>query len=701
MAVSTTNAFSGPYLANGATTVFPFTFTAPSAAEVAVLVRDADGAAVDAGTYSVSITAGGGGSVSFDVAPDVGLSLVILLDPEFTQGLSFENGSAWLAEPVNEGYDRSALRDQVLKREVDRGLKFPFGETETTLPPASERYGKFLGFSPIDGSVVLAESTSGDDLLRPELASTDPGKGAALVAVDDGESGSIFSNLQVFVSKILSSAGTAIIGFAQAGVGAVLRSLEAKLREISVSVTDFGADNTGAIDASTAVLAAVTALIAAGGGFLDFPAGDYLLESRVDIVADNIILRGVGHGRARIINGQANDAAIKIGDGLTQHYRCGVRDMIFGQSASVTASTSNCGLYVQSMSNCVFSNVYAYQFPGALTDGLKFDAVVQSYAYNLAAQDCLALGTYFRDCLDFTWLGGRSDANGTDGIYIEDSAGLYWTGVTAYGNARHAWNIDTDGTTLGNTFHFFTNCIGDTSGNTNWRINHCYESVYTGCWGCTQGDTGVNTTAAGFHVTSNNVDGLRLIGCFATSNNGHGIFLEYGLRIAIDGCMTGSGRQAFSANGKGGAGSGIRIGAGAARVNVSGGSSEGNTDYGIDIAAGAQFVQAQGVELRYNSAGSVRNLANASAANAVIKDCPGFNPVGYITPPSVPASGTAVTNLSGQDVMVYLAGGTLTANVEIGGAGVLQATNTGYLVPAGSTIKLTYSVAPTWAWSGL
>lgn len=127
MAVSTDNAFSGPYSANGVTTVFPFTFKAPTTAEVVAVVRNAIGEDVVPGPYSVSINGGNGGSVTFVDPPAVGLSIIPVLAPAFTQDLQFENGSAWLAEPVNEGYDRSALRDQALKRDVDRALKVPMG----------------------------------------------------------------------------------------------------------------------------------------------------------------------------------------------------------------------------------------------------------------------------------------------------------------------------------------------------------------------------------------------------------------------------------------------------------------------------------------------------------------------------------------------------------------------------------------------
>ena len=170
MAVSTTNAYSGPFITNGVTTVFPFTFTAPSVAEVAVFLRDADGVETEAEGYTVALTTGGGGSVTFATAPASGWSLYILLDPDFTQNLTFEDGSAWLASPVNEGYDRSAARDQFLKREGDRGFKVPVGEAGLRLPGAGVRAGYFLAFD-ASGQPAMASGTGADAALRLDLAS--------------------------------------------------------------------------------------------------------------------------------------------------------------------------------------------------------------------------------------------------------------------------------------------------------------------------------------------------------------------------------------------------------------------------------------------------------------------------------------------------------------------------------------------------
>lgn len=70
---------------------------------------------------------------------------------------------------------------------------------------------------------------------------------------------------------------------------------------------------------------------------------------------------------------------------------------------------------------------------------------------------------------------------------------------------------------------------------------------------------------------------------------------------------------------------------------------------------------------------------------------------GTVTTPGVPATTVAVVNNTGQNVNVVITGGTLTA-VKINGVTVGTAAGT-YFLPNGANISITYSVAPTWAWS--
>jgi Pectate lyase superfamily protein len=76
----------------------------------------------------------------------------------------------------------------------------------------------------------------------------------------------------------------------------------------------------------------------------------------------------------------------------------------------------------------------------------------------------------------------------------------------------------------------------------------------------------------------------------------------------------------------------------------------------------------------------------------------GYNPVGSLTPPSIPASGSSLTSPFGVDATVNVTGGTVTA-IAIGGTAT-GLTSGSFRLPVGQSIKLTYSVAPTWTWFG-
>lgn len=262
MAVSTTNGFDGPYLANGATTTFPFTFTAPSAGEVSVLLRASDGTETVATGYTVTLGSESGGSVVFAVAPASGVKVIPYLDPEFTQQVEFEDGSPWLAAPVNEGYDRSAARDQALKRDVGRALLSPIDEAGTSLPSVASRVGKFLAFDAA-GKAYATDGTGADGDIRADLAAT---------------------------------SGSAVVGWQQSGTGAVARTVQAKLYDNAITPRDF--DTAAGTGNATIDTAAINEALAEGAasrrvvlidrpylinGPLVRPSGSQLIGATMDV----------------------------------------------------------------------------------------------------------------------------------------------------------------------------------------------------------------------------------------------------------------------------------------------------------------------------------------------------------------------------------------------------------------------------------
>jgi hypothetical protein len=83
---------------------------------------------------------------------------------------------------------------------------------------------------------------------------------------------------------------------------------------------------------------------------------------------------------------------------------------------------------------------------------------------------------------------------------------------------------------------------------------------------------------------------------------------------------------------------------------------------------------------------------DTAATNGTALDCGN----GFSTP-SVPASGTPVTNTSPLPATVVISGGTV-SNVVVNGVSVGTGDGT-YTVPPGQAITLTYSAAPTWTWA--
>ena len=112
-----------------------------------------------------------------------------------------------------------------------------------------------------------------------------------------------------------------------------------------------------------------------------------------------------------------------------------------------------------------------------------------------------------------------------------------------------------------------------------------------------------------------------------------------------------------------------------------------------------------------NNTGQLISLNAEAIANGRIFDNPGLNPVMGTNPntaatitPAVPATTVAYANGTGFDVDIYItAHAAATCTVSIAGValGVIAVGALGtYFLPAGQSITLTYTSAPTWKWMG-
>lgn len=119
---------SGPYIGNGATTVFDYEFRILDQAHIKVIQTQAGAETVlTLGTdYSVSgVGDDGGGSVTMVVAPTLGQTITLLRNAPFTQETDLENQGAYFAETIEAALDLSAMRDQQLSERLDRAVVIP------------------------------------------------------------------------------------------------------------------------------------------------------------------------------------------------------------------------------------------------------------------------------------------------------------------------------------------------------------------------------------------------------------------------------------------------------------------------------------------------------------------------------------------------------------------------------------------------
>lgn len=115
------------FVADGVTTVFPYTFFAFTAATVKVYTIDGDNDPVDV-SGSVTIAPNSsfiGGNVTFSPAPATGLKILIRREVAYTQEVEFANLTRYKESAIETALNVLALQIQQVKDIALRAIKFP------------------------------------------------------------------------------------------------------------------------------------------------------------------------------------------------------------------------------------------------------------------------------------------------------------------------------------------------------------------------------------------------------------------------------------------------------------------------------------------------------------------------------------------------------------------------------------------------
>ncbi len=142
------------YTANGATTVFPFTFLLLEAGD---LVVELAGVAQTTGFSVSGIGAPGGGSVTFTVAPANGVKVLLKRVLTLQRLTDYQNNGDLLSATLNKDFDRIWHAMQQLQQNDIRALKLPFDTpTDQVIPQdAATRANRGVKFD-ASGNLILA-----------------------------------------------------------------------------------------------------------------------------------------------------------------------------------------------------------------------------------------------------------------------------------------------------------------------------------------------------------------------------------------------------------------------------------------------------------------------------------------------------------------------------------------------------------------
>lgn len=315
------------YTGNNTTTVFTIPFYFQNATDIdAVQIVAATGTVLHppSGITIAGAGVSSGGSLTFSVAPATGDTIIIRRIVSLTQPNHFVDGEAFSAASFETPLDHGIMAAQQLEEELSRVPEMP-------VDVFTQNPGLSLALPAPAAGAALGWDPTGKNLANLFV----PGVTATYVATFNGRSGAVvpqagdYTATQVganssadvannasatkgaglvgfssalayaagtvgaFLVSLVSSAGSSLIGFLQAGAGAVARFIQDKLRE-QVSVMDFGAKGDGVTDDTAAIQAAMTA--ASNGGIVLFPqttSNTYLVSAALKFYPGQT-LRGAG-----------------------------------------------------------------------------------------------------------------------------------------------------------------------------------------------------------------------------------------------------------------------------------------------------------------------------------------------------------------------------------------------------------------------
>jgi hypothetical protein len=177
LTISSTTRKAGPFIGNGVTIVFPFSFKVFAKGDVALLLIDANGTETSLtldSDYSVSINAdqtnAPGGTITYPISgsplPSTN-KLVALGDLPIEQQTDITNSGGFYPQIIEDMLDRATIQIQQVAETVSRAIVVGASDTSTpALPSSASRANTILGFDSIGNleTMPITASVGAGDL---------------------------------------------------------------------------------------------------------------------------------------------------------------------------------------------------------------------------------------------------------------------------------------------------------------------------------------------------------------------------------------------------------------------------------------------------------------------------------------------------------------------------------------------------------
>lgn len=420
-------------------------------------------------------------------------------------------------------------------------------------------------------------------------------------------------------------------------------------------VRDYGATGNGTTDDYTAINNAITACDTAGGGVVYFPHGTYSITQGLTIWNDNVVLAGETKGSSIIkpVTGFSYDVintpipGTSGSSGYTQTY-LGVENLTLDCS-NMTGTTNGRGNGIH-FYGVRYSHVRDLIILNCPNWGIVLDGDATNTSYSIDVRDnyidggAAGLLLCFSDLaniVDNTFAHANATTAATEPIFSTPSNVGYLLRLMSVNGLVQGNVFQSGGSYTSPALEIETAGSVRVIGN---RFDRCrYQAIKTSS----------NNTI----IQGNEISNPSSVGSV------EGITLAAGTNLII--------------------GNDFNINSGAAHYTYCISESVLQSN---NIIQSNRFV--------VGTSGAI-NLNAGSTGNHVFGN-PGYNPVGHITSPTVPTTGTGFTNKFGVDATVHIFGGTVTG-ISIGGTltGVTSGT---FRVPSAQTVAIAYSAVPTWNW---